>query len=925
MKRPVTAALFAGVAILAAGSVAGQPAASQDNPRFRVGVDLVPVDVTVVDQQGHPVPDLGPQDFKVFIDGAARRVVSAEWISLTGNPSRPDAPERRRVEGYTSNDQATGGRLIVLAIDQPNIRFGGGRALVGTIERFLDHLSSGDRIALVGLGRGTQSIPFTADRDLIKQAVARMNGQMEPPAKNAMFNIRLTLPAALAITRGDPVMIDRFVQNCSLFGGDSNPFSSTRNGRDTCEKEITREAAEAVDAAKEHRDATIRALTDLMSSLSAIDAPKSLVLISEGFPLFDEDNDTSSRLTSLGSLAATARTSIYALRLDDRIFNASSAGLPISPDADVQIRANGLETLTAAARGALFTVTNTGQAAFDRIESELSGYYLLGVEFGSELQKAKPSKLRVEVARKGVVTRARTTIATLVADREASDRASTRSGLAAAAAALTTPLTLSALPLRVISFNFQGPDPSKIQLLIHADIGEGYRAPQSVSVAYMITDAKGQVVASEAVTEQVTPAAAGQPSPLAFAAGTALPPGDYLLKLAAAEGNKVGSVEAPIHVSLVEAGALKLSDLTVGGPVPAGGEPTRPTVDYTVRFGLVHGFLEAYGAGSAAATVRYEIARDEQSPALLAEVVPARRVNESRALFSRRISVAALPPGRYYLRASIAVADAVQKTMSRAFEISAPAALAATANTSRTDVVTDSGTELFLPVESGDIAVPFQTADALRPETLAPFLARLPAAARPGFDAGVDYLRKRDYTAAEASFKRAIVPNLDFTAAVAYLAVTFAASGHHAEAASAWQTALVGGSDLPQIYWWLGHALLRTHDFLRARSTLEEAVRRWPADTRFARPLAVLNATTGRTYKAVQQLQRYLAANHGDVDALYLGVQWIYHIHLNGGVVSDGAADLKLAQMYADEYKRANGPKLLLVTQWLDYLAKSQK
>jgi hypothetical protein len=46
---------------------------------------------------------------------------------------------------------------------------------------------------------------------------------------------------------------------------------------------------------------------------------------------------------------------------------------------------------------------------------------------------------------------------------------------------------------------------------------------------------------------------------------------------------------------------------------------------------------------------------------------------------------------------------------------------------------------------------------------------------------------------------------------------------------------------------------------------------------------------------------------------------------LNGGALSDRAADLELAQMYAGEYKRANGPKQLLVTQWLDYLAKSQK
>jgi hypothetical protein len=211
--------------------------------------------------------------------------------------------------------QTTGRRLIVLAADQSNIRFGGGRALVGTIDRFLDDLSGSDRIALVGLGRGMQSIPFTADRDRVKQAVARLNGQMEAPATTPMFNIGLTLPAALAIARRDPVMLERYLQNCSALRNGDNPRADP-NGRDTCEQEIIREANEAVDAANQHRDPTIRALTDLMSGLKAIDAPKSLVLISEGFAMFDDDNDTSSRLTLLGSQAAAARTSIYALRLD---------------------------------------------------------------------------------------------------------------------------------------------------------------------------------------------------------------------------------------------------------------------------------------------------------------------------------------------------------------------------------------------------------------------------------------------------------------------------------------------------------------------------------------------------------------------------------------------------------------------------------
>ena len=68
-----------------------------------------------------------------------------------------------------------------------------------------------------------------------------------------------------------------------------------------------------------------------------------------------------------------------------------------------------------------------------------------------------------------------------------------------------SPLTLSALPLRVISFNFQGSDPSRIQLLIHAQVGQSYTAAQSVAVAYMITDSTGRVVESQAVSEQTGP------------------------------------------------------------------------------------------------------------------------------------------------------------------------------------------------------------------------------------------------------------------------------------------------------------------------------------------------------------------------------------------------------------------------------------
>ena len=60
-------------------------AAGQDKPApFRVAVDVVAVDVQVIDKNGHPVPDLGPEKFSVTINGRRRRILSAERIGSEG-------------------------------------------------------------------------------------------------------------------------------------------------------------------------------------------------------------------------------------------------------------------------------------------------------------------------------------------------------------------------------------------------------------------------------------------------------------------------------------------------------------------------------------------------------------------------------------------------------------------------------------------------------------------------------------------------------------------------------------------------------------------------------------------------------------------------------------------------------------------------
>jgi tetratricopeptide (TPR) repeat protein len=346
----------------------------------------------------------------------------------------------------------------------------------------------------------------------------------------------------------------------------------------------------------------------------------------------------------------------------------------------------------------------------------------------------------------------------------------------------------------------------------------------------------------------------------------------------------------------------------------------RPTIGYTVSFGAVHGYLETYGPKTDAVKVKYEIAADEHGPALLNANAAARGAGDGRALFSLVMPVQQLPAGTYVMRAVVSDAGRVVTTLTRRFEVAPPAVLMTSAEGVGATPSTDA--ELFLPVGDGLMTRPFRPADAIAADTLKPFRDRIAPTVKTAFDSGVAFIAAGDYPRAEATLKRAIQPDVDSTASLSYLAVCFAASGHDTEAASVWQTALGDGGDIPQIYAWLGDALMRGHDLTEARTVYEEAAGKWPSDPRFTKPLAMLYATFGRGREAVRTLERYLTAHQDDRDALFLGVEWMYNVRAAGGLVHTRAEDARLARGYAEAYEKAGGPQLPLVKQWMEFLEK---
>jgi len=874
-------------------------------PSFQASVEVTSLDVTVVDDRGKPLQNLTPEDFVVRIDGAQRRVVSAEWIPLSSPAPAAAAPPPP--DGYSTNDSATGGRLIVMGIDQPNIRFGGAMAIAKAANAFIDHLAPSDRVAVAGFGIGAPGTAFTADREKVKRAIGRMVGQRQM-GRSIDVGHNIALVEAQMIDKGDRSTLEAVQsRECQSIGASPGAI-------EMCRGQVELEAHSLAQDVNREADQTIQTLRDLFAGLRLIDAPKTLILISEGFVMNDE-----AMIIDLGRMAAEARTSLYALKLDNQMFEIADARAPVNPFADRLARSEGLELLAGAARGTLFTVTGTGAPLFERIESELSGYYLLGVESDPKDKDGRSHGIKVDVPRRGAIVRSRRQALNTLADVRAARAA--RSPRTAVAAALASPLVTSALPLRVASFALQGPERDKVQLLIHADVGTDYSASKTVSVGYVITDRDGRLVDNRAADMRLLPVMTGVPSALQYTAGASLAPGDYTLKLAAVEGDRVGTVEHVIHAALPSAGPLTLSELMVGGPIEVG-ELLTPTIGYQVTFGTVHGYVEAYGPKPDDVTMEYEVAVSADAPALVNVDVPARQAGDSRLIFTRTIPIHQIPPGKYVLRAILSTAGRSIATLTRAFEVAAPKVLLTSAD-GLGDASTDA--ELYLPIDDKTMTPIFAADAAVDEETIAPFRPRVSATIKQAFDQGVALLAGGEYTKAEAAFKKAIEPEGDATAPLAFLAASFAAGGHDREAASAWQTALVDGGDFSQIYQWLGEALLRNHDFGEARAIYEEAVGKWPTDPRFTKPLAMLYGTFGRGREAVRTLERYLDEKSDDREACYYAVQWFYTVHSGGAVVHNRDEDLKRAKEYADAYARARGPQMALVKQWVDYLQNEKR
>jgi VWFA-related protein len=293
---------FIFVVVAVSGLILSAQPPAPEPPLFRVGVDAVRMDVVVTDRDGRPVTDLTAQDFEVRQDDKIQQVTLARYVAVDavprtalGSRSLPalgatPAP----VVGSARPARADVQRTIVLVVDDLGIAWENMEPTRRALRRFVaEHVLPNDLVALVktsiNAGLGQQ---LTLDRRVLNAAIEEVKWNGFSRREVASFT---PLNATVPLSAGGP-----------------GP-AGFRDPMDFGRLDNLREAMSSA--------GTLGMLQMAIHGVRDLPGRKAVVLISEGFELFERDPDgtfqpsvlVSDRLQRVADLAMRRGVVVYTL------------------------------------------------------------------------------------------------------------------------------------------------------------------------------------------------------------------------------------------------------------------------------------------------------------------------------------------------------------------------------------------------------------------------------------------------------------------------------------------------------------------------------------------------------------------------------------------------------------------------------------
>lgn len=933
MKRLLLSCLLA---LGASAPLLAQPQ-KPEQPRFETTAEVVLVDVTVVSNDGEPVTGLTATDFKLTVNGEPRPVHTVQFISSRGMK----APvEVERLADVTSNEGESTGRLLLFVIDENYLRVGGGRAVLRTAERVMNALGPGDLVGVARMPTGRGGVNFTTDRERVRRALSAIMGA-QPRATE-----RVRLGEAHAFQTGDRGTWDQVInREC----GDAGDSITGGFAREACENELEAMARNVLTDAEARTRQSISGYEQLAEQLALMKAPVNIILISEGLYVGRDRND----LTHLANLAAKARTSFYVVQPDESMFDVDTPRTIGGFNYDT-LMSEGLEQLAGLTRGSFYKVATSGAGVFDRITRELSGYYLLSFEPTDADRSSRDRRIRVEVGRRGLTVRARSTYA--LTDAAAAEA---NAGLAPeeqVRSLLRSPLPSAGLPIRLATYSVtNSANADEVRVILSAEIGEPAASAADWPVGIVVFNNEDKVFVDSTRYMTLSPATDRAPSPRLLTMTMALRPGEYTLRLAAMDHDgRVGSVHHTVDARLnrIAGDDVRASDLIISSEVADGGAP-RPVPTGVHYSETMYSIIELTGDDLervSKSRIQVQVAESEAGPTLVsADAQPIPRTKSQRA-YAALLKLGVLPPGEYVARAVVTVPGQPEAIVTRAFRLAPVAAPTDDSPIVRSVSVDDAPAPLPMAKVAAPVAR-FSIEDILKPEVVRSHLDTLQRShavsaanqpiveqARAGtyvqtpvdgrgaagdevtlsFIRGLALLEKKQYAQAASWFQLTLKGASDFLGAAVYLGAVHAAAGRDNDAIGAWQMATIG-DDSDAVYPLLVDAMLRIGDAQGALDMIAESPEAWAAADARLRRVATAQAMLGQFDPALEALNGLLQRSPNDADLLFVAIQVLYRQHLSRPLEPDGK---RLFDAYAQRYEEVRGPELALVQTWRKFIAR---
>ena len=415
---------------------AQQPPVQRAQTTVQSGATAVLVDVVVRDKKGEPVRDLRQGEIQVFEEGVPQTVASfAPMFDGPGNASTASASAAPLASSTapvpsiaTAPPVDPGATVTALVFDRltPEAR----RLAVQAAQNYLGTKTEAPGyVGIFSIDLGMAPVaPFTRNARVLRQGLDKMAQRA-----TANFNSQEAREKATALeTAADAAGAGAAAAEASSGAGGSNVGGSPG---DAMLAQMQANMIRDFDALErdEAGYSTTNGLFAIVDQMRRLPGRKSLVLFSEGLALppavkrlFDGVIDAANRANvAIYTMdAAGLRGESEQAKIRDQVNKAGASGggilgggktgsgalsrsLENNEDVLQQDPRNSLGGLAKDTGGVAFDSTNNLRPAFERIESDLHNYYLVGYTPSNDKLDGKFRTIEVKVSRPGVTVAAR--------------------------------------------------------------------------------------------------------------------------------------------------------------------------------------------------------------------------------------------------------------------------------------------------------------------------------------------------------------------------------------------------------------------------------------------------------------------------------------------------------------------------------------